>query len=62
MSGPLIIDEAIDASKVVLDSSSSAILLTLMPMHHTSTLGTTVTKNRRQLEDLMMKSLALVPV
>ena len=62
MSGPLIIDEAIDASKVVLDSSSSAILLTLMPMRHTSTLGTTVTKNRRQLEDLMMKSLALVPV
>ena len=51
--GPLIIDEAIEAAKTVLNGNSSSVLLVLLPHHHGST-PAGILKNRRLLEDKLI--------
>ena len=60
--GPVLLDEAVDAARVVCETNPSAALVCLMPMHHSGVMGTTVTKNRRSLEDMLTKQLGSEPL
>lgn len=52
-------DEACTLAKAVLNANPNAILLTLMPMTHSSTETAAVTKNRRALEDRILGPLVM---
>lgn len=52
--GPMVIDEAIECSKAVLNGSDTSCMLVLMPLAHGSTDSKTTVKNRRLAEDKCM--------
>ena len=54
------LDEAVETSRVILEANNNAVMFTLLPMQHSSVLPTTVIKNRRTLEDLMVRQDLLV--
>ena len=54
----MILDEAIDVAKTVCAGDQSAALFALLPLHHGSSDKTVVLKNRRLLEDKILKFLA----
>ena len=51
--GPLIIDEAIEAAKSILNGNNSSVLLVLLP-HHRGSTPAGILKNRRLLEDKLI--------
>ena len=53
-SGPMVIDEAIEVAKAILNGNSNYCLFVLMPVPHGSTDSKTTVKNRRLAEDKCM--------
>ena len=44
-----------EAAKTILETNPNALLFVLMPMPHSNVLNTSLVKNRRLLEDMLMK-------
>ena len=50
----MVIDEACDVGRAIVNSNHNAVIFSLLPIHHSSSDKGTVTNHQRSLEDRLM--------